>query len=97
MTCERHIRKREPGLPTRWNLDLALKALLFCKQLVANLTSEEWALDTYLQIDDERTYNDPAHYGADGNFNVKEVHGTAHNSVLAPNGDAVAITSTIND
>ncbi len=63
--------------------------------MVANITSEEWAFSTYQQIDDERTYNDPAHYGASG-FNIKEQRGTAHTSVLAPNGDAVAVTSTIN-
>ncbi|CRL05054.1 CLUMA_CG018160, isoform A [Clunio marinus] len=45
-------------------------------------------------IDDEKTFNDYEHYGA--NYSVIEDHGTGHISILAPNGDAVAITSTIN-
>ncbi len=46
------------------------------------------------QIEDDRTYNDPTHYGA--TFVVEEERGTAHTSVIAANGDAVAATSTIN-
>lgn len=40
------------------------------------------------------TWQDPTHYGAE--VEVPDDHGTAHISVLAPNGDAVSVTSTIN-
>ncbi|GFS58532.1 glutathione hydrolase 1 proenzyme [Trichonephila inaurata madagascariensis] len=45
------------------------------------------------RIDDERTYS-PDHYGV--NVTVHEDHGTAHVSIIAPNGDAVSVTSTVN-
>ena len=61
---------------------------------MANITSEDYATATYLKIDDTYTVEDPSYYGAD--FCQKEDHGTTHLSVLAPNGDAVAVTSTIN-
>ncbi|KAH8235546.1 hypothetical protein KR032_002179, partial [Drosophila birchii] len=46
-------------------------------------------------IHDDRTSQDYLYYGA--NFTVEEDHGTAHMNVLATNGDAVSITSTINN
>jgi gamma-glutamyltranspeptidase / glutathione hydrolase / leukotriene-C4 hydrolase len=46
------------------------------------------------KIDDERTFNDTAHYGANGPIALD--YGTAHVSILAPNGDSVSLTSTIN-
>ncbi len=58
------------------------------------MTSEGAAQEVFSSIDDDRTYNDPEHYGAE--FLNNEIGGTSHTSVLAPNGDAVAITSTIN-
>lgn len=45
-------------------------------------------------IKDDSTSQDYLHYGA--NFTVEPDHGTAHMSVLAPNGDAISITSTVN-
>ncbi|XP_017850879.1 scoloptoxin SSD14 isoform X1 [Drosophila busckii] len=45
-------------------------------------------------IHDNSTSQDFVYYGA--NFTVEPDHGTAHMSVLAPNGDAISITSTIN-
>lgn len=47
-----------------------------------------------MKIHDDRTNQDPTSYGAVV-YNQKN-HGTAHISVIAPNGDAVAITSTVN-
>lgn len=64
------------------------------EEVVGNLTSTDYADFIRSMIDDTRTYNDYAHYGA--NFSFADTHGTAHISVLAPNGDAVAATSTIN-
>jgi gamma-glutamyltranspeptidase / glutathione hydrolase / leukotriene-C4 hydrolase len=46
------------------------------------------------KINDEMTNNDPGYYGA--NSSVQLDYGTGHISIIAPNGDAVAITSTIN-
>ncbi|KAH8303041.1 hypothetical protein KR018_002560, partial [Drosophila ironensis] len=45
-------------------------------------------------IHDDRTSQDYSYYGA--NFTSEEDHGTAHMSILHPNGDAVSITSTVN-
>lgn len=45
-------------------------------------------------IDDTKTYTDYKHYGA--NFSNTEDHGTAHMSIIAPNGDAISVTGTIN-
>ncbi|KRT82786.1 hypothetical protein AMK59_4303, partial [Oryctes borbonicus] len=64
------------------------------EDLIANLTSEDYALAIRGDIRDNVTFNDPAHYGA--NTTLVEDHGTAHISILAPNGDAVSVTGTIN-
>ncbi|KAJ8929869.1 hypothetical protein NQ314_017474 [Rhamnusium bicolor] len=62
--------------------------------LLANLTSPEYANKIRLQIDDNSTSSDPKHYGAV--FYSKGDHGTAHFSIIAPNGDAVSVTSSVN-
>lgn len=64
------------------------------KMLVTELTSDEYPDSIRKRIDDERTYNNPDHYGV--NVTVHEDHGTAHVSIIAPNGDAVSVTSTVN-
>ncbi|KAJ8959082.1 hypothetical protein NQ318_022339 [Aromia moschata] len=64
------------------------------EELVSNLTSKSYAEYIRQYIFDDRTFQDPSYYGANTTFT--EDYGTAHISVLAPNGDAVAITSTIN-
>lgn len=46
------------------------------------------------QILPDKTFNDYRHYGAE--YSMEEDHGTAQISVLSANGDAIAITSTIN-
>jgi hypothetical protein len=63
-------------------------------QLLEKLTSKAFAKEIAGKIDDHKTSQDPVYYGA-----VKvatEDHGTAHISVLASNGDAVSVTSSIN-
>ena len=66
----------------------------FNSNFVKNITSSAWADDKHDRIDDNQTFNDTKHYGAD--FHTPEDHGTAHVSVIAANGDAVAVTTTIN-
>uniref|UniRef100_A0AAG5DIH7 Gamma-glutamyltransferase n=2 Tax=Anopheles atroparvus TaxID=41427 RepID=A0AAG5DIH7_ANOAO len=63
--------------------------------VIQNLTDPQFA--TYVReqlIDDEGTHSDFPYYGAE--FADVEDQGTAHVCVLAPNGDAVSATSTIN-
>ena len=59
-----------------------------------NLTSEEYAKDIHSRITDDKTFQDPEYYGAV--TAQRDDHGTAHMSVLSPDGDAVAVTSTVN-
>lgn len=47
-----------------------------------------------MKIKDNSTSSNPRDYGAV--FFNPEDHGTAHLSVLAENGDAVSVTSSIN-
>lgn len=61
---------------------------------MAELSSLEHAEAVRKSIFDNTTFNDYEHYGANAS-NVED-HGTGHISIIAPNGDAVAITSTIN-
>ena len=46
------------------------------------------------KINETSTSNDPNFYG--GDFVAPTDAGTSHTSVVAPNGDAVSVTSTIN-
>lgn len=54
----------------------------------------EYAEEIRSKIEDMRTYQDFSHYGA--KFSVPDDHGTVHISIIAPNGDAVSVTSSIN-
>ncbi|XP_050701695.1 scoloptoxin SSD14-like isoform X3 [Eriocheir sinensis] len=63
-------------------------------ELTKNLTSDAYANSIWSQIYDNQTFQDPEHYGAV--TAAKDNHGTAHFSLVAPNGDAVSVTSTIN-
>lgn len=71
------------------------KKFVDMKELTKNLTSRSFAYLTQMKINDRETWDDPKHYGAVTMSDAKD-QGTAHVSVLAPNGDAVAATSTIN-
>ncbi|KAL0124727.1 hypothetical protein PUN28_006527 [Cardiocondyla obscurior] len=64
-------------------------------EITRNLTSKSFARAIRQKIDDTKTWQNPEHYGCPAYANVED-HGTAHVSVLAPNGDAVSATSTIN-
>ncbi|XP_050682110.1 glutathione hydrolase 1 proenzyme-like isoform X1 [Leptidea sinapis] len=76
------------GDPSRSNLPFSIP------ELERNLSTPEWAKSFRELVDDTRTYNDWHHYGA--LFEGADDHGTAHVVVVAPDGSAVSITSTIN-
>ncbi|KAL3273405.1 hypothetical protein HHI36_014851 [Cryptolaemus montrouzieri] len=63
-------------------------------KFVKDLASMEKAKLTVKLIKDNKTSQDPEYYGAQ----IAKIgdHGTAHISVLAPDGDAVSVTSTVN-
>ncbi|XP_021704343.1 gamma-glutamyltranspeptidase 1 isoform X2 [Aedes aegypti] len=64
------------------------------EELLRKLTNENYAAFIRDGIFDNMTFSNYEHYGAE--FANEVDSGTAHISVLAPNGDAVAATSTIN-
>ncbi|XP_067637308.1 scoloptoxin SSD14 [Eurosta solidaginis] len=59
-----------------------------------NLLSPDYADQVREQILDDRTFTDFHYYGA--NFTNEDDKGTANIAILAPNGDAIAVTSTVN-
>ncbi|XP_049278137.1 glutathione hydrolase 1 proenzyme-like isoform X1 [Anopheles funestus] len=63
-------------------------------ELTSNLTSVEYAEAIRNRIEDALTRSEPADY--DGFFFTPNNDGTAHVSVLAPSGDAVSVTSSVN-
>ena len=63
-------------------------------QIVSSMMDEETAKTAYQKINDSHTVNDAAFYS--GNVFTPDDHGTSQTSVIAPNGDAVSATSTIN-
>ncbi|KOX78785.1 Gamma-glutamyltranspeptidase 1 [Melipona quadrifasciata] len=62
--------------------------------LLSNLTSIDYAKMIRSKIKTNKTNNDPKYYGV--NMTIPEDSGTSHVSVLAPDGSAVSVTSTIN-
>lgn len=65
------------------------------KETYDNLISQDFALHVRGLIHDDRTFTNMSYYGA--NFTIEEDHGTANMAVLAANGDAVTVTSTVNN
>ncbi|CAG9833018.1 unnamed protein product [Diabrotica balteata] len=63
-------------------------------ELLESSTSKQYAERIRRLISDNKTYDDPKHYYVNSTW--PEDHGTAHISVLSPEGDAVSVTSTIN-
>ncbi|XP_043659104.1 glutathione hydrolase 1 proenzyme [Drosophila teissieri] len=78
------------GFVKRWQLDASAS-----EELLANLTSFEWAKSVARQINHTQTFNSPEFYGASPGIQIRDEHGTAHTSVLHEN-DAVSVTSSIN-
>lgn len=58
------------------------------------LRSSQFADEIRKKIIDDRTSNDATFYG--GEFDVGNHHGTSHVSIIAPNGDAISVTSSVN-
>jgi gamma-glutamyltranspeptidase / glutathione hydrolase / leukotriene-C4 hydrolase len=58
------------------------------REIMRNLTNVDYAYEIRKLISDEKTSEDFKFYGA--KFENKEDHGTAHISILMPNGDAVS-------
>lgn len=63
-------------------------------ETVRELQNVDYANRIITFINDEHTFNDTSYYGAKGHVALD--YGTAHVSILASNGDAVSLTSTIN-
>lgn len=66
---------------------------LSMKQLIKNMTDPAYGESTRALINDSTTYG--TDYYNPQFYNTMD-SGTAHLSVVGPNGDAVSITSTIN-
>lgn len=66
----------------------------FLFQLVEKLLSTEFADQTRAKINDTQTSNNASYYG--GLYDASNDHGTSHVSIIAPNGDAIAVTSSVN-
>ena len=60
-------------------------------QVAAEMVDAAFAEGLRQKIMDDKIYPNFTYYGL-----LPDDHGTAHLSVLAPNGDAVSVTSTIN-
>ncbi|XP_075221199.1 scoloptoxin SSD14-like isoform X2 [Lycorma delicatula] len=63
-------------------------------ELLEELSSPEYIQQIKNNISDTFTSQDYKYYGA--KFDLEPDHGTANIAVLAPNGDAVSVTSTVN-
>ncbi|XP_054729827.1 glutathione hydrolase 1 proenzyme [Anastrepha obliqua] len=79
------------GFVERWKLDVEVT-----EEELSNLTNATYTRHLAYLIDEVRTFKDATSYGASEHLVSRTDHGTAHISVLAPNGDAVAATSSIN-
>nr|CAD7446155.1 unnamed protein product [Timema bartmani] len=79
-----YARRTELGDPNFVNVTETMKRLV----------SKSYARTIRRKIRDDRTNSNASVYG--GVFYNQNDHGTSHISIVAPNGDAVSITSTVN-
>ncbi|XP_077534255.1 scoloptoxin SSD14-like isoform X2 [Haemaphysalis longicornis] len=66
-----------------------------CDELVRHLTSPELAQRARSLIDDMQTFSRPEYYGF-VNESQEQDHGTAHATFWGPDGDVIAVSSTVN-
>ena len=64
------------------------------QEMMKNLTSVDYANEIKLLIRDDITSEDFGYYGA--KYENQRDHGTAHISIIMPNGDAIGATGSIN-
>lgn len=59
------------------------------------MLSPEFGDELRAKINDNATSSDQEFYG--GKYNLVEDKGTSHMSAIAPNGDAISVTSSVNN
>ena len=75
---------------------MLLLFLLLTFQQVADMTSKEYASTIRSLIQD--CTHEPEYYFFDSEmFSTRDDHGTSHLSIIDQDGNAVSVTSTIND
>ncbi|KAM7347466.1 uncharacterized protein ACRADG_007032 [Cochliomyia hominivorax] len=79
------------GFVKRWQYDSEVKY-----EILNDLFSDDYIQNLTYLIKDLKTFNSPDYYGAPAKLSSTHDYGTAQISVLAPNGDAVSATSSIN-
>ncbi|XP_073832158.1 scoloptoxin SSD14 [Musca autumnalis] len=79
------------GFVKRWEYDSEMS-----EEDISKLLSLEYAKNISQSIYDQKTFDDPFHYGASKDLVNTPDYGTAQIAVLGPNGDAVSATSSIN-
>lgn len=64
------------------------------ENIVKHILSEDFTRDVAGKIDDIKTFHDHKYYSM--KFLAPDDHGTSHVSIIAANGDAISVTSSIN-
>lgn len=64
------------------------------KEIMSQILTTKYSSHVNLQIDDAKSFADPKKYAA--NFIAPNNDGTSHISLIASNGDGIAVTSSIN-
>ena len=81
-----------PHLTNIISVILSIPIIQLCEEIV----SDNWTQMICQKINSmNKTNSDPVFYG-ENQFIEKNHHGTSHISVIASNGDAVSVTSSIN-
>ncbi|XP_049311942.1 scoloptoxin SSD14 isoform X1 [Bactrocera dorsalis] len=92
-TLHRFAEALKYGFAKRWELgDLRFNDV---RELVSRLTNPEYGMSIREKINDDKVHKAVFDYGAQ--FMGEDDAGTSHTVVLAPNGDAVSVTSSVNE
>nr|XP_014094095.1 scoloptoxin SSD14 isoform X2 [Bactrocera oleae]XP_014094096.1 scoloptoxin SSD14 isoform X2 [Bactrocera oleae]XP_036227729.1 scoloptoxin SSD14 isoform X2 [Bactrocera oleae] len=92
-TFHRFAEALKYGFAKRWELgDLRFNDV---RELVSRLTNPEYGMSIRKKINDNKVHKEIFDYGAQ--FMGEDDAGTSHTVVLAPNGDAVSVTSSVNE